>query len=185
VAAHAGALGASLVEMVTGLTLGKEKYKEFEGQMRSIRAEAGDLRKLLTKAVDEDAAAYSAVMAAHGLPKSTADEKLARDAAVQAAMLDAARVPLETARHAVRVMELARECVEKGNLNAISDAVSGAAMARAALTAAAYNVRINLYGYPDKAASEPLLGDLRQLLDFAGELESSIERTMGDRARLA
>ena len=50
---------------------------------------------------------------------------------------------------AVSVMELAVEAAELGNLNAISDAGSAVALSRAALTAAGYNVRINLQSIRD------------------------------------
>ena len=58
---------------------------------------------------------------------------------------------------------LPRSASRDGNLNAISDALSGAAMARAALTAAGYNVRINLYDHPDKATVEEMLDELWSL----------------------
>ena len=77
VAAHAAALGAGLAEMVAGLTVGKAKYKEVESEMQAILGEARELRNSLTRAVDEDAAAYEAVMAAYRLPKDTEIQKAA------------------------------------------------------------------------------------------------------------
>ena len=64
VAAVAGALGASLVSMVGGLTRGKEKYREVEADMAAAQEaglrEAGALLDL----ADRDQAAFSQVMAA-------------------------------------------------------------------------------------------------------------------------
>jgi glutamate formiminotransferase / formiminotetrahydrofolate cyclodeaminase len=185
VAAHAAALGAGLVEMVAGLTIGKTKYKNVEPEMRVLLLEVRDLRTILTEAVAEDAKAYEAVMEAYRLPKDTEAQKAKRDVAVQKAMLSAARVPSETAAAAVRVLELAARCVAQANVNAISDALSGAAMARAALTAAGYNVRINLYDHPDKVSSEALLSTLTELEARADAIEAGIRREVQARAKLA
>ena len=185
VAAHAAALGAGLAEMVAGLTVGKAKYSAVEPEMQAILLEASQLRTALTRAVDEDAAAYEAVMAAYRLPKESDAERAARDAAIQSAMLEAAAVPFETARGAVRVLELSLQCAAKANANAISDALSGAAMARAALTAAGYNVRVNLHDHPDKAASEVFLKGLKELEARADQLEAEIRLHVQKRLKLA
>lgn len=185
VAAHAAALGAGLAEMAAGLTIGKPKYEDVEPQMQELVLEARRLRTALGAAVAEDAKAYEAVMEAYRLPKTTEAQKVERAAAVSRAMLEAARVPSETAAAAVRVLELVATCVARASVNAISDALSGAAMARAALTAAGYNVRINLYDHPDKAAAALLLQGLEDLERRAEALESQIRREVQARAKLA
>jgi glutamate formiminotransferase/formiminotetrahydrofolate cyclodeaminase len=185
VAAHAGALGAALVEMVAGLTLGKSKYEGVGAEILAIRVRANKLRLELSQAVDDDAAAFEAVMGAYRLPKNSEEEKRTRQAAIHVAMMNAAHVPLHTATAAVQVMELAAKCTSDANLNAISDAVSGAAMARAALTAASYNVRINLYEHPDRSTSRKMLDQLLDLQTRADVLENEIREAVQRRAKLA
>jgi len=185
VAAHAGALGAALAEMVAGLTIGKSKYRDVEPEMLAIKVQAQQLRSELSQAVGDDAAAFEAVMGAYKLPKTSDAEQRTRQAAINLATLNAAHVPLDTAAGAVRVMELASKCVRDANVSAISDAVSGAAMARAALTAAACNVRINLYGHPDNVTSEKMLQDLRELEARGDLIEKEIRKTVQERAKLA
>ncbi len=180
-AAYAGALGAALAGMVAGLTLGKKKYAEVEAEMQAIRVQAEELRKELTQAVEDDAAAFEAVMGALKLPKGTEEQQKARNAAVQVATLNAMHVPLHTAKGAVRVMELAARCARDGNLNAISDAMSGGAMARAALTAAGCNVRINLNSLEDKSAGEKMLKELQDLEKKADRIEQELRATMEER----
>src|SRR5512144_298905 len=80
-AAYAGAMGAGLVAMVAGLTIGKKKYAEVEAEMQAVRVMAEKLRKELTQAVDDDAAAFEAVMGSFKLPKETEEQKTARTAA--------------------------------------------------------------------------------------------------------
>ncbi|MHB1131903.1 MAG: cyclodeaminase/cyclohydrolase family protein [Chloroflexota bacterium] len=143
-AALCGALGAALVCMVCNLTLGKDKYKEVEGEMRAILARAEGLREELMAQIPADIAAYDAVSTAAKLPRGNEDEKAARTAALQNALKAATRPPLETARLCAEVMELCQPVGERGNVNAVSDAGVGIAAAEAGLRSAGLNVRINL-----------------------------------------
>jgi len=183
-AAYAGAMGASLVAMVARLTLGKKKYTEVQDQMLSILDEAEVLRKQLTVAVDEDATAFEKVMAAFRLPKDTDDQSAVRATAIQQATIHAAEVPLETARKSLRVMELAADAAKLGNLNAITDAATGAMMAQAALTSAGYNVRINILDL-DTNDAEVLLTQLANLEERTAVTQAELKETLSDRGGLS
>src|SRR2546422_384389 len=159
-AALAGALAAALVAMVGRLTIGRKAYASAQPRVSAIVAEADALRGQLRRLVDEDAAAYSRVSAAHRLPK----EDPGRRRAVDEALVGAAQTPLQMARGAVRLLGLAREIETIGNQNARSDARVGAALARAALAGAVENVRVNV-----AALSEPGWG--KALLQEAEALE--------------
>jgi formiminotetrahydrofolate cyclodeaminase len=174
-------MGAALVAMVAGLTIGKKKYADVEAEMQAVRVMAEKLRKELTQAVDDDSSAFEAVMGAFKLPKENEEQQKARDAAVQMATLNAAHVPLHVADDAAKVMELALKCAQDGNVNAISDSMSGFAMSRAALTAAAYNVRINLNSLEDRSAGEKMLKELKDLQKKADKLEKEIQKVMKER----
>ncbi len=180
-AAYAGALGAALTAMVAGLTIGKKKYVEVEAEMQAILVQAGELRKELTSAVEVDSAAFEGVLGAFKMAKETESQQKTRQAAIQIATWNAAHVPLHTVANSVKVMELAARCAKVGNLNAISDAMSAAALARAALTAAGYNVRINLKTLDDRSAGERMLKELRDFENQAGKIETEIRKTMEER----
>ncbi|MCX6065755.1 MAG: cyclodeaminase/cyclohydrolase family protein, partial [Chloroflexi bacterium] len=180
-AAYAGAMGAGLVSMVAGLTIGKKNYAEVEPQMKTILAESESLRAQLTAAVAEDAAAFEAVMQAFKLPRELPN----RAEQIDQATLQAARVPLQAAEKAVRVLELAAQVISLGNLNAISDGASGAAMARAALTAAGTNVRINVNSLAEKSLGADLLADLNKLEARAGQFEIEIRQVLETRGGFA
>ena len=179
--AYAGAMGAALVAMVAGVTIGKKKYAEVEAEMQAIRVVAENLRKELTQAVDDDSSSFEVLMATFKLPKETDEQKSARESAIIKATLNAAHVPLHVAEHAIKVMELALKCAKKGLLSAISDSMSGFAMARASLTAAGYNVRININSLEDKSAGEKMLEELADLEQRADKLETDIRQVMKDR----
>jgi len=184
-AAYSAAMGAGLVSMVAGLTIGKKKYADVEAQMQAVRVHAEKLREDLTFAVDDDAGAFEAVMGAFRLPKDTPEQKSARTSSIQSATLNAAHVPLHVAEGAVKVMELALLCVESANVNAISDAASAAAMAKAGLTAAGYNVRINVAALPDPSAGEQYLSQVRELETQAIDIENTIRQKMQERGKFS
>jgi methenyltetrahydrofolate cyclohydrolase len=150
-AALAGSLAAALVEMVCGLTIGKEAYRAHEAEVTVVRDRARTLRRDLLAMVDRDAEAYDAVMAALRLPKGTDAEKAARKEALGRANATATDIPLATAECCAALMGLARGLVGKGNRNALSDLGTSATLAEAGLRGALMNVRINLPGFPDTA----------------------------------
>jgi formiminotetrahydrofolate cyclodeaminase len=78
-------------------------------------------------------------------------------------------------------MELALKCAKSGLQSAISDAMSGFAMAKASLTAAGYNVRININSLDDKSIGERMLDELSDLEKEADKLESEIRVVMKER----
>jgi glutamate formiminotransferase/formiminotetrahydrofolate cyclodeaminase len=167
VAAHAGALGGALAQMVAGLTIGKKKYIAVEAEMKEIAAKATALKEQLAALVQADADAYAIVSNAYKLPKNSPVEIAARDAAIQAALMKAAEIPLETARACAAVASLAAPCAEKGNTNAASDAGVAALLAEAACKGAAYNVRINVASMSDKSAGAPLAAEAVKLVAAA------------------
>src|SRR5215212_4700580 len=66
-----GALGAALVCMVCNLTIGRERYAATEAEAQAILVEASAVQERLRRGIDEDAAAYDAVMSAYRLPRGT------------------------------------------------------------------------------------------------------------------
>ncbi len=152
-AALAAAMGAALVAMVAELTIGRPAYAEHEETVRKIRFDAIDRRVELLDLAQQDADAYDVVVRARHLPKESDAEKAARSSALQAAMVEAARIPLRVAVVASEVLDLAERIAPIGNKNAASDAGVGAQLAAAGLRGALLNVRINL---PYLAEDEPM-----------------------------
>lgn len=179
--AYSGAVAAALVAMVARLTIGKKKYTAVEDQMRTALEKAETLRAQLSAAVARDSAAFERVMSAYKLPKETSQEQGSRARQIESAMLEAARVPLEVARQAVEVLELAAQVVAHGNLNAISDGATAAAQARAALTGAGYNVRINALSLKDRDAANTLLEELAAIEKRAAGLEERVRSELDER----
>src|ERR1043166_1429439 len=101
VAALAGALAASLGQMVAGLS---RKKKSQAAHVNDLSEALEQLRRTaaeLAQAIDRDAASYDAVMSAYKLPQSTPEEIKQRDQAIQAATRGAAEVPMQIAERSV------------------------------------------------------------------------------------
>jgi methenyltetrahydrofolate cyclohydrolase len=145
------AVAAGLVEMVTNLTIGNPRYAEHEQTMIEARERAGEQRRLATRLADEDARAFTAVTDAYKLPRSTDEEKAARTARIQQALLGAADVPMRTAAAAGAVLDLAERILPGANVNVLSDVAVAASSARAGLDAAIINIEINRYAIKDEA----------------------------------
>lgn len=173
VAALAGALGAALATMGARLTLGKAKYAEVEPAMRDIEQQAIALQRQLLDLVERDARSFDGVLAAMRLPAATEAERASRDAAVRAATLEAARVPLETMKAAVAVLTLLEVTSRLANRNAATDAAVGALIARAAVKGAGLNVDVNLKSLAS-ADGDALLAEVASLNASAADLEATI-----------
>lgn len=182
--AYSAAVAAALVAMVARLTLGKKKYADVEAQMQTLIREAETIRKQMSNAVQQDAAAFEEVMNALRMPKETIEQQQARQQAISAAMIGAAQVPLDVARNAFKVMQLAFEVISKGNINAISDGGAAAAQALAALDGAALNVRINLKDLEKTPIIIEMLSELKNLENQAFQLQAQIKSTLSERGGL-
>jgi glutamate formiminotransferase / formiminotetrahydrofolate cyclodeaminase len=173
VAALAGSLAAALAAMVANLTVGKKGYENAWDSMSDLAVQAQDVKARLVRAVDEDTQAFNAVMAAMKLPKGTAEEKAARDAAIQEGNKQAALVPLETARACLQALKLAGQAVS-GNRNSASDAGVAALMAVAGLHGAALNVLINLGAIHDAGFVATMKKEVASLRAEADRLRDQV-----------
>lgn len=150
ISAMAGAYGAALVCMVAKLTLDKKGYEDKADLMKELDTEAEALRLDLLTDIQKDSESFNAYMDALKLPKDTEAQKAARGQAMQDALKGACQVPLGVARKCVKVLDMAVQAVEHGNINTASDGKVGVLMGRAAILGAVNNVLINLGGIKDE-----------------------------------
>ena len=174
ISAYMGALGAALGTMVANLSAHKrgwdDRWKEF-----SDWAEKGqEVMKELLELVDEDTAAFDRIMDVFKMPKGNDEEKAARAAALEAATLYAAQVPLRTMKAALKALPVAKAMAEEGNPASASDAGVGALAATAAVRGAQLNVRINSAGLQDKAMAAKLNAEAEAIAAEAMTLQDQI-----------
>jgi formiminotetrahydrofolate cyclodeaminase len=147
-AALSGTMGSALLIMVTNLTIGKKAYMDVSLRMTELREKLEALRAQLTESIDDDTAAFNRYRAANKLPERDEAERAAKETELRAATLEAVHVPECTMRLCLEALQMAPEIAEKGNVNTVSDAGTGAEMLLAGLEGAAANVLINLPGLP-------------------------------------
>jgi formiminotetrahydrofolate cyclodeaminase len=134
VAAIAGAMAASLVEMVCALTIGKKGYEKHTKALEEDLKIAKKDTAVLLELADSDVSAFDSVMAAYkskDKSKIGSSLKLAMD------------IPAKVVGYCMEIESIALELTKIGNKNAISDAQTAQALAKAAIAGATANVKIN------------------------------------------
>lgn len=174
-AGMSAAMAAALVSMVCNLTIGKPKFAEHEAVMREALAEAERLRAEALQLAEDDAEAFSGVVAAYKLPKSSDAEKAARTAAIQAGLVEAAAVPLAVAKVSAQVIKVSGRILEGSNPNVVSDVAVAASAAKSALESAALNVDINVVAIKDPAERERLASTLNEYLQAKVQAEAIMQ----------
>ena len=170
ISALCGALSAALVEMVANLTVNKEKYQEYQGEMSEIIENISSDRKALLVAVDDDTRAFDKYMAALKLPKGSEERKTA----MQEGLKEAALVPLSVAKRVCTLFPSIEKVLTHGNSNAVTDAMVATMLARTCALGAIYNVRINLSSIHDEAFVKELEGECDTLQNMAVSEEARL-----------
>ena len=141
VAAVCGALAAALAAMVANLTFASLADGEARRELERLAVNAQEIKEGFLVAIDADATAFAAVLAAMRLPRADA---AAREVAVRQATRGATRVPLDVLERCAQAAALASTAARLGTPRALSDAGVAALCAATAAESAYYNVLINL-----------------------------------------
>jgi glutamate formiminotransferase/formiminotetrahydrofolate cyclodeaminase len=174
ISACMGAFGAALATMVANLSAHKRGWDDRWKEFSDVAEEGQKLVDELLLLIDEDTAAFNRIMDCFSMPKGTAEEKAARAAALEAATLYAAQVPLKTMEAALKALPLALQMAQSGNPASASDAGVAALAAVAGIRGARLNVRINCAGLQDKTPAQPLLARADEIVAQAQELEQQV-----------
>lgn len=149
VSAFAGALAASLGQMVAGLSRRKKSQAAYADQLAEAVTEMQAASADLAAAIDRDAESYNAVLAAFKLPKETPDESAHREQAIQKATRGAAEVPMTVARKSAEIFESLGQLETISSASMLSDLRVARLMAAAGARGALANVAINLDSITD------------------------------------
>lgn len=135
-----GAMAAAFTETPAGREAGAALREALEG---------------LLPLVDADAAAYGAVHRALQLPRGTPEEKRARAEILQAALREAADVPLDGMRRCVAALERTASFAAACNPNLRADLGVSSLLLEAACRGAGLNVGVNLQWIADPSFASP------------------------------
>jgi formiminotetrahydrofolate cyclodeaminase len=175
--ALAGAIGVSLLIMVADMNKTRTGAPEETADLADAASRLRPRREELEELIDRDSEAYSAVVAAYKMAKTTEAEKQSRREAIQAAMTEATEVPLETMRVCQQALSGAVVVARAGNPNAKSDVGVGIEFLLTGLRGGRMNVDINLTSLSDTAFVTRVTTE-RDVLVADGEADA-------DRARKA
>jgi len=181
VAALSGALGSALSSMVANLTVGKKGYEEHFDALKEAAVICQSYKDKLVYAVDADTDAFNLIIAANRMPKKTDEQKEERNAALQNAYKEAAKVPFNTTKYCREILNTMLIVAEKGNVNSITDAGVAALSANAGVKGAAMNVKINLDPIEDKEFNSKMLKETEQLEKEADEMTEKIVKLVNDK----
>ncbi len=169
VSALAGALGAALIAMYGKLgALRKGVSSDDQEVLQKISIEAASYQQKLTLLITEDTLAYTEVMEAYKLPKTTEEESRARQLAIQRAFHVAVEIPLETMNACIECLHLVAEIALFGNPSALSDLKVAQYMCQGGAKGAMENILINLPSIKDQEfvrMVETKLAKLKQSLE--------------------
>lgn len=168
--AAAGAMAASLLMMVCGVTAKSKKHEASKPRLNELLSVLVKDRDELIHLAREDAVAYDSVVEAARGRKSNPGG--ASDKAYQLALRHAADVPMRTADVCIHVLERTVEVVQVGTKSASSDMGVAWELARAGFRGARMNVAINLEFLEDKKFADLATNWMR----VAEERISGLER---------
>ena len=169
VAALAGALGASLGQMVASISQGKKSLAVHAGLLGKTAEEFRESSRALAEAMDRDAASYQSVLAARRMPQSTPEEQRRRERAIQQAFQAAVEEPLAIARRAAEVFERLGQLERMSGPSMFSDIRVGRGMAAAAVRGAVDNVAANLDAITDAVFTGRARSEAQSLLSRVAE----------------
>ena len=180
VAALVGALATTMSSMSANFTIGKEKFKQYDSQLKRLLEECEKSRETLLSLMEEDIAVYSKLNSAFSLPKSNEAEKELRSEAIQNATIIAMEVPLKATMCCLYILELTRELVDIANPNLISDVGVSGFLAEAAFQCAKLNVDINLAAIKNRSLVEKTENELsyaeKKAKTFFKEIQDKVQK---------
>jgi len=148
-AALTASVGLSLLAMVASMSRTRNGSDDDRATLDGALNAVEHLAQHTLTLVDDDAAAYDAVMEAYRKPRATEEEKVERRGAIEAALRGAAEVPLEVMRACRAGLTAAVDVARAGNPSASSDIGVSVELLKAALHSAALNVGVNLSSLSD------------------------------------
>lgn len=182
VSALAIAEGISLIRMVGHLTIPKKKFIELTDDIKldymSRISALEEIKILVMELIEKDTQAFNRIMEAYKLPKNTDEEKLIRGEQIKAATINATDVPLETAKLALRAIELAEPTLTYANKSAVSDFGVGINLLFSGLKGAILNVKTNMHQFSDDELASKYYIEAEEIYSKAKEMVEKLEDTV-------
>lgn len=171
------AQGLSLLGMVGKLTVSKKKFKNFSQEVQEdYLNNLEKLTALKTKVlvlVDEDTAAFNAILTAYRLPKDSLENEELRKNEIYKATQIATNVPFQCFQIGQEALQIGKIIFPYGLKSTLSDFGVGILMIFSGLRGAALNVQTNISGLTEKEKVY-YLGELEKMLKECQEIKDDL-----------
>ena len=184
VSAYMGALGAALGTMVANLSSHKKGWDDCWKEFSEWAVKGKEIQNKLLSLVDTDTEAFNKIIEARRMPKTTGEEIMKRNGALQNAYKEAILVPLQVMETAYSGFDLIRNMVEKGNPSSVSDAAVGSLALLACIKGAFLNVKINASGVDDKIFIDTSILKGAEILSNACTEDENIQKIVDSGIKL-
>lgn len=161
VSANVAALASSLGEMVTNLTIGKEKYLQYTNELADIKKELDLLRTNLLDCINKDAEAFEPLSVVYKMDKNdpTYSSKM------EECLKNAAKPPLLILKYCSRIIDLDERLAVIGSKISVSDAATSVMLAHGAMYGAYVNTLVNTRLMKDKEYAKQVNDEAISILD--------------------
>lgn len=157
IAAYVGTLGVALGTMVANLSGHKKEWDHRWKEFSDWAVKGQQYKNKLLHLVDEDTNAFNKIIDGFRMPKDTDEQKRLRAEAIEDATKYATQVPFTVMETAYQSMEVMQVMLKDGMQSSLSDSAVGILCAKAAVTGAYFNVKINAKDIKDRAFAEDIL----------------------------
>ncbi|MGE0560654.1 MAG: glutamate formimidoyltransferase [Flavobacteriales bacterium] len=157
ISAYVGTLGVALGTMVANLSGHKKEWDHRWKEFSDWAVKGQQYKNKLLQLVDEDTNAFNKIIDGFRMPKETNQEKQLRSEAIENATKYATEVPFLVMETAYKSMEIMQAMLKDGMQTSLSDSAVGILCAKAAVTGAYFNVKINAKDIKDRTFAENIL----------------------------
>jgi formiminotetrahydrofolate cyclodeaminase len=168
----AGALGASLAQMVVSYSLGKKNLALHQPDLTRADLTLARARQLFLGLADEDAAAYGLVNELTKLPETDPRRAVELPPAIEASI----QVPMAAIAACTDLLRLYETLAPITNRHLHSDLAIAAVLTDSAARASLWNVRVNAALIPDSERRTVLLNQASSAVADAARRRDSVER---------
>lgn len=157
ISAYVGTLGVALGTMVANLSGHKKEWDHRWKEFSDWAVKGQQYKNKLLLLVDEDTNAFNKIIDGFRMPKDTDEQKKLRAEAIEEATKYATQVPFTVMETAYQSMEVMQAMLKDGMQTSLSDSAVGILCAKAAVTGAYFNVKINAKDIKDRAFADDIL----------------------------
>ena len=145
VSALISTIAISLSLMVSNLTIGKPKYKEYDDEINEIIKKAEKSKAIFYELINKDEEVYLELSKVYKIPK----EEPNRNKILEEALINAASIPLQLLTEINDIVFVVKDLLLKGNKMAKSDVAISASLFKSAAESSLINVYINTKSMKD------------------------------------